>query len=527
MTTGLTSTRAGAAPHSAILMKRIAIVGGGISGLSAAYYLSQAGHDCTLIEASPNLGGVIRSERVDGCLVEAGPDSFISQKPWAMELIRELGIEDQVISSQDHLRCTYVLRDGKLVPLPDGVQFLIPTRIGPILTTPLLSWRAKARMGMELLRRPRRDLSGAEPDRSVAEFVIDHYGREVNEYLAQPMVAGVYGGAPESLSISAVMPRLVELERRFGSVTRGVLDGMRRTQAESRGRSSAGHSSRGHSSSGDDAGAKPNGGQQHSLFLSLRGGMQQLIDALAARLDGRVRRLTATVERIEGSRIEGSGVEGARMEGSRGSFRLFAGGDSIHAGELVLATPAYRAGELLRNIDPELALLLETIPYNSSATIALLYARPPFAHPLDGFGFVVPRAEGRPLSACTWVNTKFPYRGTESRALLRAFLGGARAEDAAANSDEELAQLAHQELSALMGFDAEPVAWRVQRWPRAMAQYEVGHLRRQQLIEERLGMQPGLWLTGNAYIGIGIPDCIHRSQLVARAISSEVALPVS
>jgi oxygen-dependent protoporphyrinogen oxidase len=240
--------------------------------------------------------------------------------------------------------------------------------------------------------------------------------------------------------------------------------------------------------------------------------MQQLIDVLAARLHGTVRRLTATVERIEGS---------------RGTFRLSVGGDSIHAEELVLATPAYRAGELLRHIDPELALLLETIPYNSSVTIALLYARPPFAHPLDGFGFVVPRAERRPLSACTWVNTKFPYRGTESRALLRAFLGGGRAEDAAANSDEQLARLAHQELSALMRFDAEPVAWRVQRWPRAMAQYEVGHLRRQQAIEERLGLQPGLWLTGNAYIGIGIPDCIHRSQLVAHAISNELALPVS
>jgi oxygen-dependent protoporphyrinogen oxidase len=473
-------------------MKRIAIVGGGISGLSAAYYLSRAGHDCTLIEASPRLGGVIRTESVGGCLVEAGPDSFISQKPWAMELIRELGIEGEVIGSQDHLRRTYVVRNGKLVPLPDGIQFLIPTRILPILTTPLLSLRAKARMGIELFRRPRPDA----PDRSVAEFVIDHYGREVNEYLAQPMVAGVYGGAPESLSISAVMPRMVELERRFGSVTRGVLDGMRQAKSKN------------HRPASADLGAaagQPEGGPPRSLFLSLKGGMQQLIDTLETRVSGKIRRLTAEVENVAGS---------------RGAFRLAAGGDSIEADEVVLATPAYRAGDLLQGIDPALAHLLGTVPYNSSVTIALLYARPGFDHPLDGFGFVIPRAERRPLTACTWVNTKFPFRGTEQRALLRAFLGGGRAENADAKSDEHFAQLAHQELSGLMGFDAEPVDWRVHRWPRAMAQYEVGHLGRQAAIEERLAQHPGLWLTGNAYGGIGIPDCIHRSQLVARGVAA-------
>jgi oxygen-dependent protoporphyrinogen oxidase len=472
-------------------MKRIAIVGGGISGLAAAYYLAKAGQECTLIEACPRLGGVIRTEHVEGCVVEAGPDSFIAQKPWAMELIRELGIEGQVIGSQDHLRRTYVRMRGRLVPLPEGIQFLMPTRIGPMLTTPLLSWRAKARLGLEWFRRPRRD---SPADRSVADFVIDHYGREVNEYLAQPMLAGVYGGAPENLSIHAVMPRMAELERRYGSVTRGVLAGMRRDKTSNAGRPSP---SRGAEAGEDNA-------RTASLFLSMKGGMQQLIDALAARLEGKVRRITARVEHVEGT---------------RGAYRLAAGGDSLAADEVVVATPAYRAGELLRSADPDLAALLEAIRYNSSVTVALIYARPEFDHRLDGFGFVVPRAEGCHLTACTWVNTKFPHRAPDSRALLRAFLGAAQAEKVSGDSDEQLAALAHQELSGLMGYSSEPVAWRVHRWPKAMAQYEVGHLKRQQEIDEHLRRCPGLWLTGNGYSGIGIPDCIRRSQFVARAIA--------
>jgi oxygen-dependent protoporphyrinogen oxidase len=289
------------------------------------------------------------------------------------------------------------------------------------------------------------------------------------------------------------MPRMVELERRFGSVTRGVLDGMRRGGTPARAAANHGR--------GDNSGTGP----PSALFLSLRAGMQQLIDALAARLEGRIRRVTATVQRIAGS---------------SGGFQLAAGGDAILADEVVLATPAYRAGELLREIDADLALLLETIRYNSSVTVALLYARPEFDHPLDGFGFIVPRAEGRPLTACTWVNTKFPYRAAANRALLRAFLGGERAEQAAADSDEHVVALAHRELSSLMQYRPQPAAWRIHRWPRAMAQYEVGHLRRQQDIEQRLGRHPGLWLTGNAYIGIGVPDCIHRSRLVAQAIGN-------
>ena len=462
-------------------MKRIAIVGGGISGLSAAYYLAKAGHDCTLIEAQPRLGGVIQTERVDGCVIEAGPDSFIAQKLWAMELIRELGIEDQVVGSNDHLRKTFVLRAGRLIPLPDGVQFMAPTKVMPIVMTSLLGLRSKVKMAMEWFRRPA-EVSG---DRSVAEFVKEHYGSEVNEYLAQPMLAGVYGGAPENLSVNSVLPRFVEMEKRHGSVGRGLVRAMSKSRDSK-------------------AAESPNNGPQ-SLFLSLRGGMQQLTDTLFGQLEGRVQLVTTAVSAIEGR---------------SGAFQLTAGGDKIAADEVVLATRAYQAAELLQQMDSRLADLLAGIRYTSSVTVNLLYPRPPFEHRLEGFGFLIPRAEQRRLTACTWVNTKFPNRTTPDRALLRSFFSGEEAEKASTSTDAEVADLAHQELSQLMHFRTSPATQRVYRWERAMAQYEVGHQKLIEEVESRLAQLPGLHLTGNAFAGIGIPDCIRRSKSVAESIRS-------
>jgi protoporphyrinogen/coproporphyrinogen III oxidase len=470
-----------AARQKRFQMSGIAIVGGGISGLAAAYYLSRTGQPCTLIETSPLLGGVIRTERAGGCLIEAGPDSFLAQKPWALELIRELGLEDQVIGSNDAARRTFICRHGRLVPLPDGIQFLAPTRLWPVLTTPLFSWSTKARMGLEWFHRPRHE----RRDRSVADFVIEHYGKEVNEYLAQPMLAGVYGGAAEKLSAQSVLPQFIEIERKFGSLTRGM---MRTRRAAS-------------------AAAAPGNGRPRSLFLSLQGGMQQLTDALATRLDKRVRRVTGTV---------------LALRGARGAFELQLDGDTVTADQVVLAVPAYRAGELLSGLDEALADLLLGVRYSSSITAALLYERAGWTHPLDGFGFLVPRAEGRPLAACTWVNTKFPSRVAEDRVLLRGFLAGEQAETMLSATDEELAGMMDRQCQELMGFQQTPAEWRIHRWYRAMAQYEVGHQRRLDELMARLTHFPGLHLAGNAYSGIGIPDCIHRSQLVAGQVARAV-----
>jgi oxygen-dependent protoporphyrinogen oxidase len=452
--------------------QNVAVIGGGISGLTAAYELVTRGVECTLIEASDRLGGVIRTDRVDECLVEGGPDSFIAQKPWALELIRELGLGDEVIGSNDSRRRTFVVRGGKLIPLPDGIQFLAPTKVLPVLTTRLLSPAAKLGMVLEWFKRP----SPAAGDRSIADFVLDHYGREMNEYLAQPMLAGVYGGSPEQLSLEAVMPRFLELERKYGSVSRGMLAARRKAPPP-----------------------KPGG----SLFLTLRGGMQQLVDALSSRIEGKARvvhRAATSIERTA------SGYNVKLTDGA------------LQAGAVIVAAPAWNAAALLRLLDAPLAAELDRIPYHSSITGALLYHRPPFQRPLDGFGFLVPRSEKRLLAACTWVNTKFDHRAPASRAFLRAFVAGEAAERRLSDSDEALSAALSAELQALMGFRCDPATVRLNRWHRAMAQYQVGHLALKAGIEERLLHHPGLHISGNAFDGIGVPDCIRRSRAIVRGM---------
>ncbi|MBI3695501.1 MAG: protoporphyrinogen oxidase [Acidobacteria bacterium] len=448
-------------------MSRVVIVGGGISGLSAAYYATRAGHECTLLDPAPHLGGVIRTETVDGCVVESGPDSFIAQKPWALELIRELGLEGDLIRSNDHLRKTYILRHGRLTPMPDGLFLMVPTAIAPTVTTRLLGVSTKLKMAFELLRRPVAD----PPDRSVADFVRDHYGAEAVDYLAEPLLAGIYGGDAADLSVTSVLPRFVEFERRYGSVTRGVLAAR----------------------SGANSGPPP------ALFLSLKGGMQQLTAALANHLTRVVR---AKVSRVEPG------------------YRVHFDGQSLEADHVILATPAYTAAELLRGLDPELADLLAGIRYHSSITLALGYERSTFQQPLRGFGFLVPRVERRLLTACTFVGTKFPHRTADNRVLLRAFVGAGTNDALLDRSDDSLAGDVREELRRLLGLTATPLFCRVQRWRRAMAQYTVGHERAVEQIHARLARLPGLHLAGNAYLGIGVPDCIRTAQLAVAAIDA-------
>jgi oxygen-dependent protoporphyrinogen oxidase len=453
--------------------RRPVIVGGGISGLSAAYYLSKAGVPSTLVESRPRLGGVIQTERLHGCVLEAGPDSFISIKPAATELIQELGLGGELIGSNDHLRVTYVWRGGRLVPLPDGLMMMVPTRIRPLLATPLLGWRTKARMGMEYLRRP----GPVRPDRSVSEFICDHYGNESLDYLTEPLLSGVYGGDPSQLSAASVLTRFVELEQKYGSLTRGVLATMTK--------------------------ARSNGAGKVPLFRTLRGGLGELVDELERRIAP-----STTVVRGEAETVERSGS----------GYRVRVNGQWLDADHVVLACPAYAVGALVESLEPELASLLDSVPYSSSLTLTLAYDKATFGQPLNGFGFLVPAKERSRMVACTWVANKFSYRVPDHLAVLRCFFGGANDHAILTESDEAVLRIAREELRRMMTLTAEPLFHHIARWPRSMAQYTVGHQERLRQIEQRVVNLTGLHLAGNAYYGIGIPDCVKMGRQAANAI---------
>ncbi|HEY6390131.1 MAG TPA: protoporphyrinogen oxidase [Bryobacteraceae bacterium] len=437
--------------------QKVLIIGGGISGLSAAYYLNRAGIRPTLIEKAPQPGGVIRTTNQQGCLLEAGPDSFLAAKPAAMDLIRDLGLEHQVIGSNDHLRAVYILKHGKLVRLPDGLVMMVPSKLMPLVGTRLLSWSTKLRMGFEFLRRP----NGSQPDRSVYDFLLDHYGEEAIDYLAEPLLAGVYGGDPKQLSANSVLPRFVEIETQYGSLTRGVV-------------------------------ANPRPKNSGSLFKTLKNGLGQLVDALRPSADI----VQGTVESVERTAA---------------GFRVRTNGDWMDADQVILATPAIDAAGLLES--SELADLLRSIPYNSSVTLSLGY---PKDRQFKGFGFLVPKRERKYVAACTLVGNKFNNRVPDDMLLLRCFMGG----DALKENDDALVEIARQELRGIMGLEAVPTFHSVARWPNAMAQYTVGHEGRVQRIESIVKTIPGLHLAGNAYYGIGIPDCIKMGKEAAAKITS-------
>lgn len=443
------------------------IIGGGISGLSAAYDLRRAGIPFTLIEKQPRLGGVIETRHEHGCTLECGPDSFLSSKPDAIALIQELGLDGDVIGSNDHQRTTYILKRGRLVPLPEGMMMIVPSRAWPMVKSPLLGWGTKIRMGLEYFRRP----SGRpNADRSVAEFVGDHFGRETLDYLAEPLLSGVYGGNPASLSVASVLPRFAEMEAKYGSLVRGVL--------ASRWRASA--------STG-------------SLFRTLKQGLGSFVNRLAEGIN----HIQGAVESIE---HHDSGVR-ARVNG-----------DWMEASDIIVATPAWNAAPLLAPTDGALAELLFKIDYSSSLILSLIYDAAKFDGYRAGFGFLVPAKERHRLAACTFVGTKFSHRVPDDRMVLRCFFGGTSDPAVLSESDASIVNIAKQELKQMIGLTTEPLAFAVSRWPRAMAQYAVGHATRAAEIRERATAIPWLALAGNAYEGIGIPDCIRTGRAAARRV---------
>jgi oxygen-dependent protoporphyrinogen oxidase len=466
-------------------MKRIAIIGGGISGLSAAHALAKkrsAGGDLdyVLYESSPRFGGVLVTEHVDGCLVEAGPDSFISEKPWAADLCREIGLVDQLIGSNDADRKTYILLRGRLVEMPDGLMFMVPTKILPAIISPLFSAGTKLRMAQEWFHPPRR----ADGDESVASFVKRHYGSEVVDRLAEPLLSGVYGGDSSQLSVRAVLPRFVEMEAKYGSLGRAMLAARGQITAVPKKTAS-------------------------SLFTSLREGMQQMVDALVARLN---RKALIAEARVSAVRPEARG------------WVVSAGLDSDYFDGVILALPGPAAAHLLQMWNAELSAWLGGIAYSSSVTVTLGYGLDVRQALPSGFGFLVPRSEGTRMLAATFVHNKFPRRAPEDRALVRCFLGGSRDEQILAFSDHQIIGVVRAELKQIVGITAEPLFARVFKWRGAMAQYGVGHLERLQRIEALRQKQPGLALAGNAFTGIGVPDCVRSGAQAAETVLESLGM---
>ncbi len=460
-------------------MTRIAIIGGGISGLAAAFALEEhrragATVDYVLYESSPRLGGVLRTEHIDGCLVEAGPDSFITEKPWATDLARALGLGDELIGSNDADRKTYVLTRGRLVEMPDGLMFMVPTKILPTGLSPLFSWKTKLRMTQELFHPPR----AVDRDESVASFVERHYGSEMVDRLADPLLSGVYGGEAASLSVRAVLPRFAEMERTHGSLGRAMLAARKKM------------------SKGPRKPAPP-------LFTSLKNGMQYLAETVVSRLTPTSLLINAPVQAIQRE---------------AGSWVVSAGLQSDQFDSIILALPAPAAANVLRLASPELSAELAAIQYSSSITVGLGYDREVRQSLPPGFGFLVPRSEGKRLLAATFVHNKFPHRAPEDRALLRCFFAGSNAENVWPLADDQIIAIVRNELQQILGLRAEPLFASVYKWKSAMAQYGVGHLDRLDRIERLRQQLPGLALAGNAYRGIGVPDCIRSGSAAAKQL---------
>src|SRR3984893_3242222 len=460
-------------------MKRIAIIGGGISGLAAAFALEERRRagvrlEYVLYESSQRFGGVLLTEQVDGCLVEAGPDSFLTEKPWAADLCRRIGLGDQLVGSNDGDRETHILVNGRLAPMPHGLMFLVPTEVLPAFFSPLFSFSTKLRMVREWFHSPR----PSNGDETVAALVERHYGAEMVDRLADPLLSGVYGGAASQLSVRAVLPRFAEMESIYGSLGRGMVAARKKMkQSEPR--------------------------PAPSIFTSLKNGMQQLAVAIVERLSADALRANSRMQAVR------------RQE--RG-WVVSAGGASEHFDAVIVGTPATAAASLLESVSADMASELSGISYSSSVTVALGFGQEVRASLPPGFGFLVPRSEGKRLLAATFVHNKFLHRAAADRALLRCFLGGSGDKQVVELPDEEILRIVREELRQILGLAAEPRFTRVYRWRGAMAQYNVGHLERVERIERLRKQLPGFALAGNGYRGIGVPDCIRSGEQAATEV---------
>ena len=461
-------------------MTRIAVVGAGISGLATAHFLRQglsaagAGAELTVFEAGREPGGTMRTAREQGFFMEWGPNGFLTNKPATLELVRELGCEGRLLSSSSLARKRYVFSGGRMHRLPEAPP--------AFLRSQLLSWSGRLRVMAEPFA------PGPPPDRdeSVAEFARRRLGAQAMERLIEPMCAGVFAGDPDQLSLRSCFPRIHELESRYGGLIKAMLSlRWERRKAASRPAMSAG----------------PGG-----VLTSFDTGVQALVEVLAGRCAAELR----------------LGAEVASVTRRDGRFRLAvkASGQvsECEADAVIVSAPAYAASGLLRGLDAELGAELDRIPYAPITVAALGYDAAALRNPLDGFGFLVPRLEGRRILGALWDSSVFPGRAPQGRALIRVMVGGARQPDLARLPAEELLALVRAELRELMGITAEPLLERVFFHGRGIPQYRVGHGRLLERTQARLAAWPGLHLNSNAYRGVSLNDCVLQSRLCAQSV---------
>lgn len=458
--------------------KKVVVIGGGITGLTAAYRLRQAADggspiEVLLLEGSPRLGGKITTERTGGFVLEEGPDAFITVKPDALALAKELGLGPRLLPTAAGRQDVYVYTRGRLRALPEGLLLMAPSKILPFLASDIVTWKAKLRMGLDfILPRGGND----KCDETLGDFTRRRLGQEALETIVAPVMAGIYGGDADRLSLQSTFPRFIELERQY----RSVIHGMRTTTAK-----------------------RPKSNSGVTTFMSFETGLAEIVETLAKRLEEQTR-LGAKVQEIKKSEK----IWSVALEG----------GETLSADAVILTPAAWQAADLLDGVDEILARQLREIPFTSTATLSLAYAEPLAPGFPPGFGFVVPRAEPGCISAGTFTSSKFPSRTAKGKALVRLFLGGAGREETLLVPDDQLIASARQDLERMAGIVARPELARLRRWPKANPQYYAGHTSRLQAIESSLLRHPGLSLAGASYNGIGIPDCIASGNQSARRI---------
>lgn len=460
----------------------VVVIGGGITGLAATYFIRKKAPaiKVTVLERSAALGGKIVTQHSDGYLLEGGPDCFLTRKPWALALARELGLESDLIGTNDARRKIFVFSGNRLHPLPEGVMLIVPTQFLPFATSRLISIPGKLRMGMDLVIPARRE----NGDETLASFVRRRLGQEALEKIAEPLLSGIHVSDPERLSLKSSFPRLMDVERKYGSLIRGMLAARRMATASNNG-------------------SRP----RLPMFMTFRGGMRQLVDALVASLSCEDLRLQSEVTSLHSLNAGGPPYEVCTREGP-----------ALRADAVILTTPSNVTGPLLETVDPDLARELAAIRYVSTAIVSLGYEPQAGIARFDGFGFIIPKTEGRRITACTWSSTKFDGRAPEGHQALRCFAGGPGREEMAELDSDTLLEVVREELADMMGLKAEPSLVRIKRWHKLNPQYDLGHLDRVANLRSRAQSHGGLFLAGSAYDGVGVPDCVRQAEEAADGV---------